>query len=79
MLKRCKKVKRCGFTIIHNGELKSRIVIFASYYRQLSADIKMKNNKIKICFVGNAGPKVRAYKTGNNFMIFNLIFMEYCV
>ena len=42
----------------------------ASYYRQVSADIKMKNNKNKTSFVNPEGPKAWANKTGINFIIF---------
>ena len=47
------------------------------YHRQLFADIKIKNYKIKNSFVRPEGPKARAYKTGINFMI--LIFVENCL
>ncbi len=36
----------------------------------------MKNFKIKTSFVSREGPKARADKTGINFMIFVLIFVE---
>ena len=42
----------------------------ASYYRQLSADIKMKNYKIKTSLVRPEGSNARANKTCINFMIF---------
>ena len=48
------------------------ILFMASYYRQLSADIKMINYKIKTSFVRLDGQQ----KTRINFMIFILIFVE---
>ncbi len=39
----------------------------------------MKNFKIKTSFVSREGPKARADKTGINFMIFILIFVENCL
>ena len=48
----------------------------ASYYRQLSADTKIKNLKIKTSFVSPEGPKARAKDTGNNINILILIFVE---
>ena len=42
----------------------------------------MKKNemkKIKTSFVSREGPKARADKTGINFMIFSLIFVENCL
>ena len=38
----------------------------------------MKNYKIKTSFVSLEGPKARANKTGINFRIFILIFVENC-
>ena len=49
---------------------------FVSYYRQLSVDIEMKNHKINTNFVSLEGPKARANKSGINFMILILIFVE---
>ena len=49
------------------GSWVSRIDI--CYYRQLSADIEIKNYKIKDSFVSLDQVKVRANKTGINFMI----------
>ena len=54
-------------------------IFIASYYRQLSADIKMKNNKIKTSFVSREGLKAQADKTGIKFRIFILIFVENCL
>ncbi len=54
-------------------------IFIASYYRQLSADKKMKKFKIKTSFVSRKGTKARADKTGINFMIFILIFVENCL
>ncbi len=48
-------------------------------YRQQSADIKVKNYKIKTSFVSSEGPKVWAIKTCFNSMIFILIFVENCM
>ena len=46
-------------------EKREREYLFiASYYRQLSADIKMKNFKIKTSVVSCEGPKARGDKTG---------------
>ncbi len=50
-----------------------------SFYRRLSADIKMKNFKIKTSFLSLEGLKAQAKKTGINFMIFILIFAENCL
>ncbi len=49
------------------GSHKEQLFI-ASYYRQLSADIKMKNYKIKTSFQAGAN------KTGTNFMVRGKIF-----
>ena len=48
----------------------------ASYYRQFFAEIKRKNYKIKTSFIIPERPKTKANKTGINFMIFILIFVE---
>ncbi len=48
-------------------------IIIASYYRQLSADIKMKKYKINNFFISHAGAKAQVNKTGINFI---LIFVE---
>ena len=45
------------------------IIVIASYYRQLSVDIKMKNYMIKTSFVDSEGPKTRANITGINVII----------
>ena len=45
------------------------IVIYATYYRQLSTDIQMYNHKIKTIFVSPEMPKVQTNKTGLNIMI----------
>ncbi len=47
---------------------KIKIVIITSYYRQLFADIKIKNYKVQISFISSEKPKDRANKTGINFM-----------
>ena len=39
----------------------------------------MKNYKIETSFVSPDGPKALAYKTGINFMIFILMFVENCL
>ncbi len=39
----------------------------------------MKNYKIKMSFVRPEGPKDRTNKTGFNFIIFILIFVENCL
>ena len=54
------------------------IVIIASYYRQLSADMKMKNFKTKTSFCKPEGPKAQGNKTGINFMMIILMFVENC-
>ena len=46
----------------------------ASYYRKLFADIKINNLNIKPVLI-----KAQANKTGINFMIFILIFVENCL
>ena len=48
-------------------------------HRQLSADIKRKNYKIKTSFVSSKGLKAWASKTGIKFRIFFLIFVESCL
>ena len=45
-------------------------------YRQLSVDIKIKYYRIKASIASPEGPMVWANKTGINFMIFILMFME---
>ena len=52
------------------------IVIIASYYKQHSTDIKMKDYKIKTSLVRPDRSKDRPNNTGNNFLIFNFIFVE---
>ena len=49
------------------------------YYRQLSAGIIRKKDKIKTIFVSPEVPKDQANKTGIDIMIFILIFMEKCL
>ena len=51
----------------------------ASNYRQLSTDIKMKNDKIKFSFVKPEGPNAQDNKTGINFMIYISISVENCL
>ena len=46
----------------------------ASYYRKLSADIKMKNLNIKPVLM-----KALTNKSGMNFVIFILVFVESCL
>ena len=55
--------------ISRNTELKE-------WYKTLSADIKMKNSKIKTSVVRPEVPKAQSNKAGINFMIFNLIFVK---
>ena len=51
-------------------------LFIASYFRQLSADIKMKKKyETKTGFVRPERLKIRANKTGINFMILILIFL----
>ena len=47
----------------------------ATYYRQLSADIKMKSYEIKPSFVSPQEPKARGNKTGIDILIlhFNIL------
>ena len=54
-------------------------IIHKSYYRQLSADIRMKNYKINTSFISPEDPKAQDNKTGNHFMIFIVIFLEICL
>ena len=49
------------------------IAFIASYYRQLSLDIEIKNMRLKIEAV------LPGKKTGINFMVFILMFMENCL
>ena len=51
-------------------------LFIASYYRQLSSDIKMKDFMIETSFVTPENTKTRANKTGINFI---LIFVENCL
>ncbi len=46
------------------------------YYRQLSADIKMKKYKIQTSFACQEGPEARTNKTGIDFIIFILLLVE---
>ena len=48
---------------------------------RISADIKMKNFKIKTGFVGPEMPKAKANKTGNKlcFMLYFYIIGKWCV
>ena len=50
---------------------KTQYLFIASYYRQLSADIKMKNHKIKTSQVSPKGTKAQANKTGINILFLN--------
>ena len=54
-------------------------LFIASYYRQLSADIKMEYYKIKTSFVGPEGPKTCAKKLTLFFMILILLIMGKCL
>ncbi len=49
------------------------------YYRQLSADIEMKNYMIKPSFVSYDGLTAWDNKTGISLVIFILIFVENCL
>ena len=50
---------QCSRVLLYlRGEKIGKLFI-ASYYRQLSADIKMKTYKIKTSFVSPEGPKAR--------------------
>ena len=49
--------------------------IIISYYRQLSADSKMKNHKIILSFVSLEGPRAWFNKTGISFMFFFILFV----
>ena len=60
-------------TIFQNSYLSSL------YYGQLFADIRMENYKIETSSISPEGPKYRTNKTGPNFMIFILIFVEHCL
>ena len=63
----------CGsFRCLEKNAFVSYMYI-TSYYGQLSSDIKMKP------FFSQEGLKVKANKTGLNFMIFILIFVENCL
>ena len=53
--------------------------MFEKYYRQLSADNKLKNYNINSNFDSLDGPKSQANKAGINLMIFILIFVENCL
>ena len=55
--------------ISKNTELKE-------WYKTVSADINMKNQKIKTSVVKPEGPKAKVSKTGIDFMIFILIFVK---
>ncbi len=52
------------------------LLFFAVYYRQISGNIKMKNNKTDTSFVVPDGRKDLANKTGIDFIIFILKFLE---
>ncbi len=49
------------------------------YYRQLSADFKHKNYKIKNSFVSPEGPKAWFNKFGMNFNILIFKFVKNCM
>ena len=51
----------------------------ASYYRQLSLDIEIINYENKRSFVRPEKPKAQANKTGINFMLFILTFVDNCL
>ena len=67
------------YIICYKSHILDNYIIITSYYRQLSADNKMKNHKINPCFVSIEGPKNRAYKTGIDIMLFILLFVENCL
>ena len=46
------------------------IVMYSQYYRQLYADITMKNFNIETIYVSHEGPKAHVYKTFINSMLF---------
>ena len=50
-----------------------QLFIFASYYRQISADSKSKNDNIDSSFVNPEGSKDRA-----NTTVINLLILFYC-
>ena len=52
--------------------------MFKKYSRQFSAFIKI-NHKMKTNFVRPEGPKAQDNKTGFDYMIFILIFVEICL
>ena len=62
-----------------NKGLNHIISIYRIVFRQVTADIKRKKYKIKTSFVRPEELKARANKTGLNFIIFILIFMENCL
>ena len=51
-------------------------ILIASCYKHLSAIIKIKIIRIKPVLLAPREPKAQAIKTGINFKIFNLIFVE---
>ena len=54
-----------------------RIYIFiVSYYRQLSADIKMKNHKIQTSFVSPEGPKTNNLRLDYSDALLMLLFLK---
>ncbi len=52
-------------------------IYIESYYRQLSADIKMKNYRIKTIVFSLKRPKALAKKTGINFMVFFIFVFNF--
>ena len=68
------------------GWVNNERIVITSYYRQLSADIQMKNKKLKTSLVNIERAKALANITSINFLILILIlkkkscymFIQYC-
>ena len=58
------------------GKSDFQYLFITLYYRQLSADIKMLNNKIKTSFFRYKWLEAHANKTVIEMMIFSLIFVR---
>ena len=65
---------RHTYSIAIFAELLRLKTLIASYYRQLSANIKMKNYKHNFILVGPEGPKALANQTSIDILI--LLFAE---
>ena len=76
ILKLCKNGQICNF--YRQDWIVFLIVFIALFYRQLSADIKMKNDMVKTSFVSPEKKKSLANKTAIDITIFFVIVKIFC-